>query len=254
VRKHTNSSISFAKYSINKVGVNFVGVLKLFINSIKSVFLVTGLSFISLCAYAGGGIGLGATRVIYPIKLQQVPLTIKNTSDNYFLIDSWVEDEDGNQTKDFIITPPVYVSNPTSENALKVIKIVDNIPPGKEKLYYINIKSVPSVDKKLLEDQNILQLAIVSKIKLLARPEDLPVVDNPEKQVKIIKRDNHFFLKNPTPYYINMIQTYVNGERLKDNITLEPLSELKLNRSINTFKFQTINDYGAETSPIDLTP
>lgn len=70
--------------------------------------LVAGLALAPLSSFAAaGGIALGATRVIYPEGASQTSLPVSNSSQNQrFLINSWVEDAEGNKTKSFIVTPP----------------------------------------------------------------------------------------------------------------------------------------------------
>lgn len=38
----------------------------------------------------------------------------------------------------------------------------------------MNVKAIPSVDKSHIEGKNVLQLAILSRIKLFVRPANLP--------------------------------------------------------------------------------
>lgn len=58
-----------------------------------------------------GGIMLGGTRIIYPANQKQLPLSVRNTSEqSSFLVQSWVEQSDEKKSQDFVVTPPLYVS------------------------------------------------------------------------------------------------------------------------------------------------
>jgi hypothetical protein len=54
-------------------------------------------------------VALGATRVIYPAGQKQVQLAVTNNDDNStYLIQSWVENADGQKDGRFVITPPLF--------------------------------------------------------------------------------------------------------------------------------------------------
>jgi fimbrial chaperone protein len=60
----------------------------------------------ALSASAQAGVALGATRVIYPAGQKQVQLAVTNNDDNStWLIQSWVENADGQRDGRFVITP-----------------------------------------------------------------------------------------------------------------------------------------------------
>lgn len=207
----------------------------------------------SLSVIAAGGIGLGATRVIYPTQATKIPLLLRNTSEHHFLISSWVEDSKGEKTKDFIITPPLYVSKPKTENSLQIVKILDNFPSDREKIYYVNVKAVPSTKKEKLDGTSSLQLAVLSNIKLFVRPENLKPIDNIEDSVLIYKKNDEVYLKNPTPFYINITQAYINSSLVKQTIMLEPYTDFKLNQNnVKDFEFKVINDYGGFSKKVKL--
>jgi P pilus assembly chaperone PapD len=202
-----------------------------------------------------GGIGLGATRVIYPSDANQKTIAVTNSSlSQDFLISSWVENSKGDKTQDFIVTPPVYVSEKNTENLLKIVKIKDIPNDNKEQLYYLNVKAIPSSKKAENEDtQNVFQFAVLSRIKILVRPKNIDIIPNLEDKLKIKKEKNEYFLYNPTPYYMNMVNTYINDIKSKENLTVPPYSSLPLlNKNISKFRFQLVNDYGGLTKTVDL--
>ena len=127
----------------------------IFRKSILGLGLISSL-FASY-AYADnalGGVSLGATRIIYPIDAKQVSLPVINhgKKDRY-LINSWAEDKNDQKTKDFIITPPLFVAEANTENTLRVINVATTLPNDRESVYWMNVKAIPSVDKETLEDR-----------------------------------------------------------------------------------------------------
>lgn len=87
----------------------------------------------ALCSSAvyAGGVGLGATRMVYSSATTQSMMQVRNTHpDATFLIQSWMENEKGERTNDFVITPPLYVMKPASESAVKIMFNGKAMPAG----------------------------------------------------------------------------------------------------------------------------
>ncbi|SMB56595.1 fimbrial chaperone protein [Klebsiella variicola] len=99
-----------------------------------------------------GGIVADGTRIVYPSGARQKNITVRNTDDKTtYLVQSWAEDAQGNKTKDFISTPPLFTSAPGNENILRLTRTGGNIPADRESLYYFTVKGIPSVDKNQLK-------------------------------------------------------------------------------------------------------
>jgi hypothetical protein len=129
---------------------------------------------IALPAHAAGGIALGATRVIYPAEAKQTSLAITNShKQERYLINAWIENDRGQKEKSFVVTPPLFVSEPDSENTLRIIYAGPALAVDRESLFYLNVKAIPSVDKASVEGKNVLQLAVLSRIKVFVRPGNL---------------------------------------------------------------------------------
>ncbi len=132
---------------------------------IKLLMLIIFYLIISASAHAAGGIALGATRIIYPADAQQTAVWIRNSHTNErFLVNSWIENSSGVKEKSFIITPPLFVSEPKSENTLRIIYTGPPLAADRESLFWMNVKTIPSVDKNALNGRNVLQLAILSRM------------------------------------------------------------------------------------------
>lgn len=214
---------------------------------LKKIILALNLSLISISIFAQGGVSLGATRIIFPLDAKEESITLINsTKNNNFLINSWVENIDGDKTQDFTVVPPLYVSEPSSENSLRIIKIKSDLPINKESMYFLNVKSIPSLDEKTAQDNNVLQLAIISRIKIFIRPKNLEPIENLENKLELKQEGGSYYLNNPTPYFMNMVNVYTNNKR-SENLTISPFSEYKLNEKVNKFKFQLVNDFGGLT-------
>ncbi|WP_269935008.1 fimbria/pilus periplasmic chaperone [Serratia liquefaciens] len=201
-------------------------------------------------AAQAGGVALGTTRIIYPADSKQVSLSVLNTdSKSVFLLQSWLEDAAGNKTQNLLLTPPLVLINPNQENTLRILSTGSALPTDRESLFWVNVKSVPSVDKK--QQQNILQLAIVNRIKLFWRPTGLALkpVDAPA-QLRFRWLGKQLHISNPTPYYLTLVDMRVGGHKLT-NTMVPPLSSTQvesLNAVGGEIDFSTLNDYGATTA------
>lgn len=226
-------------------------------NLLKSYKVAMVLISLSLSTYftvaQAGGVGLGATRLIFSSKNNQTSLSINNTdTENVFLIKSWVENEDGKVTSDFLVTPPLFLIKQKRENILRIMSVNKNLATDRETVYWLNVKAIPSRQKESDGQQkNALQLAIQSRIKLFYRPSDLqgdPMTAY--KELTFSRVGNTLTVKNPTPYYVNLVNIKSGDKKFAQMIA--PKSSVPLNVDLhgsNTISFQAINDYGA-TMPL----
>lgn len=212
---------------------------------------IAAIFFISSAVSAEGGVSLGATRVIYPAEAKQTSLAVNN-SDNKsrFLINSWVEDEQGQKIKTFAVTPPLFVSEPNSENTLRIIYVGPPLPGDRESLFWLNVKAIPSVEKESLAGKNVLHLAILSRIKLFVRPSTLtdPVQEAPEA-LSFALEGNTLKITNASSYYLSLVNMHIN-QRKVNNVMVAPKKSTQValpSDARGDLTFQTVNDYGAVT-------
>ncbi|WP_337011320.1 fimbrial biogenesis chaperone [Pantoea sp. AS142] len=210
-----------------------------------------------LCSSAvhAGGVGLGATRMIYSAHLKQSTLQVRNThATDSFLIQSWMETASGERTQDFVITPPLYVLKPATESVIKIIFNGKSLPQDRESLYWITVKAIPQQTKN--SAGNSLQFASANRIKVFYRPASLPNNANEAwKKVTGEYSAGKIVLSNPTSYFITTINLKVDGKTVSP-VMLPPKSRITLAEKFSqatSLTFQTINDYGAWT-PATRTP
>lgn len=200
---------------------------------------------------AQAGVALGATRVIYPADHKQVSLGVNsNDEKNTFLIQSWVENDEGKKDGRFVITPPLFVMQGKKENTLRIIDATNHsLPQDRESLFWLNVKSIPSADKSAMK-ANVLQLAITSRIKLLYRPKGLnPAPDKAPEMLRFRRAAGSLTLVNPTPYFLTVTQLNA-GTRILENTMVPPSGEATVKLPADAgadITYQTINDFGALT-------
>lgn len=209
------------------------------------------LSIGVLPARAAGGIALGATRVIYPADAKQSSLALSNSNkQERYLINAWIENANGQKEKTFVITPPLFVSEPDSENTLRIIYVGPALASDKETLFYLNVKAIPSMDKKNGEDSNVLQLAILSRIKLFVRPKKLEIsAAQAIDKLAFARKGTALSINNPSPYYVTLVNLQLAGKKL-ENVMIAPKSTASVAlpaAAQGVLSWQSVNDYGAIT-------
>ncbi|WP_373962527.1 type 1 fimbria chaperone FimC [Kosakonia sacchari] len=218
---------------------------------LKSGWIISFLLSIALPVNAAGGIALGATRVIYPAGDNQTSLSISNSDGKArFLVNSWVENSRGEKEKTFVVTPPLFVSEPESENTLRIIYAGQPLPDDRESLFWLSVKAIPSVNKENATDKNVLQLAVLSRIKLFVRPKSLSgLTEDASAKLQFSRLDKHLNITNPSAYYITLVNVHMGKQRL-DNVMVAPKGRAQLlipPDAQGGVTFQTVNDYGALT-------
>lgn len=220
----------------------------------KKNVIATGLCSLLILPSAAwaGGIALGSTRVIYPVDARQVSLSLNNSDEhNRYLIQTWVENESGEKTEDFIVTPPLFVSKSKSENMLRIIFSGEKLPQDRETLYWLNNKAIPSINKDETSDNNTLQIAVLARIKLFVRPVGLKEksADAPS-MLKFSRSGDSLSISNSSPFYVTLVNMSIGGRNVATtmvppkNSTHVPLPKGVVSGTLN---YQTINDYGANT-------
>lgn len=214
-------------------------------SSLVSAFLIS-----AHLAYAGG-VGLGSTRLIYPASAKQISVPVRNTdASGAFLLQSWVETANGDKTDYFLITPPLSVIKPKHENVLRIIQTGATLPVDRESVYWLTVKAIPAAHEKNDTNDNVLQLASASRIKLFWRPDNLNIKpDTAPSMLSAIRTNGGVSLANSSPYYLSLVNIKA-GSRNLSPVMVPPKSSITLNDIPgNSISFQTVNDYGARTKP-----
>lgn len=211
--------------------------------------LLFSISVLSTVSYAGG-IALGKTRIIYPLNAKEASIQVTNSAEeNKFLIQSWIENQNEEKTADFVVTPPLFVSNPTTENTLRLTYLGTDLPKDKETIYWFNSKSIPSINYEKVKDINVLQVAVQSRIKIFMRPLNLPYSSDEALNHLIFRSSsNNLTITNNSPYYINIVNLKL-GENPLPSTMIPPKDQvvLSIKGMSGNISYQTINDYGALT-------
>lgn len=212
-------------------------------------------AFAAVCLFVpgcfAGGISLNATRIIYQEGQKEASLTVQNHSQkDVFLVQSWIDDINGNKKTPFIITPPLFQMQPNKNNALRIVNINNQLPADRESVYWINVKAIPAVS----EDgagKNLLQIAVRTRLKLFYRPSGLPGDQaSAAKMLTFSHAGNQLAIDNPSAYVMTFHDLKVSGKTIDDPVMVPAKGHLsvKLPANVGAFsqvQYSIINDFGA---------
>lgn len=208
--------------------------------------LMSGLSI------AHAGFGLETTRVIYNQNTKVESVIAFNTNETgNLLLQSWLEDQDGKKSADFVLTPPLMKLSAGKKNSINIHKIKD-IANDTEKLYWLNVRFIPSSSENA---ENIIRYSMTNQIKVIYRPKQLENVDF-EKIIQNITwqyKQGSLEMNNPTPYYINLSSMTVDAIDITPITYLAPqsITKFKVNGVVSAkpqVEFKYINDFGSSIS------
>ncbi|MGP0857136.1 molecular chaperone [Serratia sp. CY84636] len=210
-------------------------------------FALTAALLMTLWVPVQAGVVVGGTRLIYDGGKKESALNINNPDAVPYLIQSWVDAQEGDSAKaPFIITPPLFRLDGGQNNLLRVVRAGGNLPTDRESLSWLNVKAIPSVEKK----ENTLQIAIKTRIKLIYRPQGL--VGNLEEaagKVTWRRSGDRLQVTNPSPYYLTFFNLKLNGRAITGNTMVAPQASASFplptaSGAGGSLSWQIINDYG----------
>lgn len=139
---------------------------------------------------------------------------------------------------------------------LRIINATNHQLPGdRESLFWVNVKAIPAMEKDQ-KNENTLQLAIISRIKMFYRPTHLAMAPEEAPAMLRFRRSGSILtLINPTPYFITVTNMKAGNSNLP-NTMVPPKGEVSVDiphAVTGDISFQTINDYGALTPLIKAT-
>lgn len=197
-----------------------------------------------------GGVALSTTRVIYDGSKKEASLTVQNhNKKEEFLIQSWIDDVNGNKKTPFVITPPLFKLDPDKNNVLRIVNIGNTLPQDRESVFWINVKAIPAKNDEN-ESKNVLQIAVRTRLKLFYRPKGLPGSNlEAMKQLGFHRQNNQLIVNNDSAFNLTFNQFTVNGKTIERAGMVPAKGTLAINLpagagSVNEVKYSIINDFG----------
>lgn len=198
---------------------------------------------------------ISGTRVIYPSDAREVSVKLSNVGSTPVLIQSWIDTGDSTAKPSairvpFVLTPPINRVEPSKGQTLRISYAGGALPMDKESVFWLNVLEVPAKNAAKA-DENTLQMAFRSRIKLFYRPAGLTGnANDAAKAVTWSAKGNGLQATNPTPYYVSFANVMVNSKKV-DGLMVAPrgnqIFALPANAG-NKVSGEFVNDYGAVNS------
>nr|WP_231572442.1 fimbrial chaperone [Rahnella aquatilis] len=235
--------------------MNFISAKKVIIYSLAMLgFIASDVS---------ADVVISGTRVIYPAQAKEVTVKLDNRGEKALLVQAWMDDgrEDINPQEmkiPFLVTPPISRMNAKQGQTVKIASLGADLPKDKESVFWFNVLEIPPKAKNT-SDENLLQLAFRTRIKLFYRPEGLKGSSSEAATAltwKIIKKDKQVFaeVKNASPYFVTVNEATLNANNSQYAIEKNMISpaSIKLMKveglsnpvSAGKITYSAISDYG----------
>ncbi|MCX2757770.1 molecular chaperone [Vibrio sp. Sgm 22] len=164
---------------------------------------------------AQAGVVINTTRVIYNEGKRETSVRLTNTDEKPFLVQSWIDTGNDNETPSsiqvpFVITPPINRINAGKGQSVRIFYTEGELSKEVESVFWLNVLAVPSKSKKNSED-NHLKMAFRTRIKLFYRPSALKGSSSDAVNQLIFNPvTSGLKIDNPTGYHISITNVSVN--------------------------------------------
>lgn len=197
------------------------------------------------------GIGLNATRIIYPEGDRSIGVVIHNDEPKTsYLVQTFITSNENKIT--FDIAPPIFRVNSQSKHEIKIYEKANNLPKDRESLFYFHAKMIPGQGAPTKGDG--INIGFDHVIKIFYRPKKLNIpVEEAQQKLKFSVIGSQLEVTNDSPYYINFASVSVNGKKLdvslrNKNAMIIPFGSLKYPLPAASLqgevRWQVINDLG----------
>jgi fimbrial chaperone protein len=216
--------------------------------------------------HAQAGVMVGGTRVIFEGKKREASISVKNEDKAPYVVQTWLDSGDdkvkGNTP--FAVIPPIFRLDPGKENLLRIMSSGKDLPQDRESVYWLNVQEIPPAP----EQENTLQIAVRTRIKLFYRPAGLagdPAKAPAALQWKLERNEPSgrtvLVARNASAFAVNLAAVKLNAmdgnQELGAGMVLpkdERHFELKKQVAPSgtpSLTYTYINDYGGESQPIE---
>ncbi|MCK6254932.1 fimbrial biogenesis chaperone [Pseudomonas fragi] len=209
------------------------------------------------------GVNVGSTRVVYQSKEKEANLVLSNSGDDGvpYLIQSWVSPFDNRDASadEFIVTPPLFRLDAKGQNILRVIATnAQNLPSDKESLFLLNVKAIPAKSEEQ-RNQNVLQIALKTTIKLFYRPANLKgTLPEAVEKLQWGAQGGKLTVHNPSGFNVVVSELLINNTASKDiPEVIKPGSTVTTGTAVknsDTLVLSYINEYGSTVKAAPVTP
>ncbi|EJT9122840.1 molecular chaperone [Escherichia coli] len=240
-----------------------------------AVALMAGSVFTS--QVHAGGLGLSTTRIIFNQSDKGAEVTFRNNGSALYLVQPAVVPAGEDILKEtglkkpspvesqarapFIVTPPLFRSEPGTENVLRILRTGGQFPADRESLFYFRFNAIPPspevTDGKEASTGKVgtqLSIALGMSVKLFYRPKGLSESpDGAYSRLTFRRVKAGVELSNPTPYFQTLSSLTLGGVAV--DLNKQPSMVAPFSKVVFTgvgpgsqAVWTTINDYGGDSA------
>lgn len=169
---------------------------------------ILAIALLPLCGPARAEVTVMRTRAVFPAGAPEISVALKNEGARASLVQAWVSDGDIEQTPEasrapFILDRPVFRLDPGQSHSVRVRSIATAVPADhREHLYWLNLVDVPPREAEA--GDNVIQVAVRFRLKLLYRPEGVGAPQDPDAQVTVNVEGGQLQVHNAAVHYFNV--------------------------------------------------
>lgn len=226
------------------------------LQSLRRALLTLGLAASLPCAEAA--LTINATRVVHPSDARSSAVVVANPSNRTFAVQTWVDTEHQGDTLNAVPlmpAPALFRLDPGNEQMVQINNLPNDLPLDRESLFFFNVQEIP---QQVGTDQNVLNIALRTRIKLFHRPSQLKGTPEEHLQglawsLQQLDGKPHLVVDNPSPYHytFNHLRVSASGQSqdLQATAMVAPFARQSyplpsgLARPTGV-RFAIINDYG----------
>ncbi|MGC7838647.1 fimbrial biogenesis chaperone [Pseudomonas wayambapalatensis] len=182
--------------------------------------LLIGVCLVLGSAYAQANIILNGTRIIYHERKGFVSVQLTSTGPDASLVQAWIDDGDVNSTPEtahvpFLLSPPIVKVLGHGGQQLRIEKTDAALPSDRESIFYLNVLEIPALPDHLKE-QNTLQLALRTRVKLFYRPDALKSSpDFSTKNIRAVAHGAGVSIFNDSAYHLTIVRIAVKDSSVE---------------------------------------
>ncbi|HAO9133115.1 fimbrial chaperone [Escherichia coli] len=218
---------------------------------------LAALLSLSFCSQSMAAFVLSGTRFVYEEGKKNLSFEVTNNADKTYGGQVWIENTYQDNGVYMVPQPPFFKMSPKQKQIIRIMNTNTNLPKDRESLFWLNVQEVPPKPEVKNGEGSVLAIAMNTRVKLIYRPASIKDGrKNAEKQLKLEQRGSDTWLKNPTPYYMAVVNMKHDGKDvalsdkvMKDIAQLKPFSDVNLGKKVGgKVSVDAINDWGGVQS------
>ena len=180
---------------------------------IHRLFLAATVASMLAGGVAQAAIQLSSTRVIMNAEQQHVSVFAKNLSSEPYVVQTWIDGSAEEMDTPFFVTPPLSRFDGGVERRLTITRVGEGLPEDRESYYWINVLEIP---QKKDREENVLSLAMHTRIKLFYRPTGIQKLPRGRELLKwSVAREGatcQLVAENSSAFLVNFARIEFPGE------------------------------------------